>query len=173
MIIKLKWLWKNKKDEDQTELVNNTTFLLKVMLRKRVLILKNHLLQLLAWKQFGFLLPTQHTSHFQSIRWTENAISLMVTEWGWIYVCQPEGFVDPDHPEKVYLLRKALYGLNQAPRACPDGLDDSKSTSGGIQFLVVINCKLDVKETKRHCKGLQQMQSTWALSSSLCSSNED
>ncbi|GJX49767.1 gag-pol polyprotein [Tanacetum coccineum] len=35
-----------------------------------------------------------------------------------VYVAQPEGFVDPDHPEKVYLLRKALYGLKQALRAC-------------------------------------------------------
>ncbi|GJV21501.1 retrovirus-related pol polyprotein from transposon TNT 1-94 [Tanacetum coccineum] len=26
------------------------------------------------------------------------------------YVAQPDGFVDPDHPEKVYRLRKALYG---------------------------------------------------------------
>ncbi|GKF10926.1 gag-pol polyprotein [Tanacetum coccineum] len=34
-----------------------------------------------------------------------------------VYVTQPDGFVDPDHPEKVYLLRKALYGLKQAPRA--------------------------------------------------------
>ncbi|GKE70232.1 retrovirus-related pol polyprotein from transposon TNT 1-94 [Tanacetum coccineum] len=34
-----------------------------------------------------------------------------------VYVAQPEGFVDPDYPEKVYLLRKALYGLEQAPRA--------------------------------------------------------
>ncbi|GJT07051.1 retrovirus-related pol polyprotein from transposon TNT 1-94 [Tanacetum coccineum] len=34
-----------------------------------------------------------------------------------VYIAQPEGFVDPDHPEKVYLLRKALYGLKQAPRA--------------------------------------------------------
>ncbi|GJY20507.1 retrovirus-related pol polyprotein from transposon TNT 1-94 [Tanacetum coccineum] len=34
-----------------------------------------------------------------------------------VYVAQPEGFVDPDHPKKVYLLRKALYGLKQAPRA--------------------------------------------------------
>nr|GEW08674.1 hypothetical protein [Tanacetum cinerariifolium] len=43
-----------------------------------------------------------------------------------VYVSQPDGFVDPDHPEKVYRLRKALYGLKQAPRAC---------NSGGIQFL--------------------------------------
>nr|GFB49411.1 retrovirus-related Pol polyprotein from transposon TNT 1-94 [Tanacetum cinerariifolium] len=26
-----------------------------------------------------------------------------------VYVSQPDGFVDPDHPEKVYRLRKALY----------------------------------------------------------------
>ncbi|GJS34825.1 retrovirus-related pol polyprotein from transposon TNT 1-94 [Tanacetum coccineum] len=39
-----------------------------------------------------------------------------------VYVAQPEGFVDPDHPEKVYLLRKALYGLKQAPRAWYDEL---------------------------------------------------
>ncbi|GJY70715.1 gag-pol polyprotein [Tanacetum coccineum] len=34
-----------------------------------------------------------------------------------VYVAQPDGFVDPGHPEKVYRLRKALYGLKQAPRA--------------------------------------------------------
>nr|GFA70677.1 hypothetical protein [Tanacetum cinerariifolium] len=71
-----------------------------------------------------------------------------------VYVAQPNGFVDPDHPEKVYRLRKALYGLKQAPRASYDELsnflmstgftkdvdhagciDTHKSTSGGIQFL--------------------------------------
>ncbi|GKD12267.1 retrovirus-related pol polyprotein from transposon TNT 1-94, partial [Tanacetum coccineum] len=41
-----------------------------------------------------------------------------------VYVAQPEGFVDQDHPEKVYLLRKALYGLKQAPRACYDELSN-------------------------------------------------
>nr|GEW58646.1 hypothetical protein [Tanacetum cinerariifolium] len=35
-----------------------------------------------------------------------------------VYVNQPDGFVDPYHPDKVYQLKKALYGLKQAPRAC-------------------------------------------------------
>nr|GEX04315.1 hypothetical protein [Tanacetum cinerariifolium] len=34
-----------------------------------------------------------------------------------VYVCQPLGFEDPDHPDKVYKVVKALYGLHQAPRA--------------------------------------------------------
>ncbi|GJW43819.1 retrovirus-related pol polyprotein from transposon TNT 1-94 [Tanacetum coccineum] len=76
-----------------------------------------------------------------------------------VYVAQLEGFVDPNHPKKVYRLRKDLYGLKQAPRAYrPDivkaylkdsgfeltsfsdadhagCLDTRKSTSRRIQFL--------------------------------------
>ncbi|GJS82671.1 integrase, catalytic region, zinc finger, CCHC-type containing protein [Tanacetum coccineum] len=66
-IIKLKWLWKNKKDEDQTMDV-----------------------------KMAFLNGPPKEE---------------------VYGAQPDGFVDPDHPEKVYRLRKALYGLKQAPRA--------------------------------------------------------
>ncbi|GJR60826.1 retrovirus-related pol polyprotein from transposon TNT 1-94 [Tanacetum coccineum] len=50
----------------------------------------------------------------------------------YVYVCQPEGFIDADHPSHVYKLKKALYGLKQAPRAWQDTF---KSTSGGTQFL--------------------------------------
>ncbi|GJY83529.1 retrovirus-related pol polyprotein from transposon TNT 1-94 [Tanacetum coccineum] len=39
-----------------------------------------------------------------------------------VYVCQPEGFIDVDHPSHVYKLKKALYGLKQAPRAWYDEL---------------------------------------------------
>ncbi|GJU14531.1 retrovirus-related pol polyprotein from transposon TNT 1-94, partial [Tanacetum coccineum] len=35
-----------------------------------------------------------------------------------VYVSQPDGFVDPDFPDHVYRLKKALCGLKQAPRAC-------------------------------------------------------
>nr|GFC28279.1 retrovirus-related Pol polyprotein from transposon TNT 1-94 [Tanacetum cinerariifolium] len=34
-----------------------------------------------------------------------------------VYVCQPEGFIDADHPSYVYKLKNALYGLKQAPKA--------------------------------------------------------
>nr|GEX91432.1 hypothetical protein [Tanacetum cinerariifolium] len=34
-----------------------------------------------------------------------------------VYVCQPKGFIDVDHPSHVYKLKKTLYGLKQAPRA--------------------------------------------------------
>ncbi|GKA81831.1 putative ribonuclease H-like domain-containing protein [Tanacetum coccineum] len=34
-----------------------------------------------------------------------------------VYVCQPPGFEDPEFPNRVYKVEKALYGLHQAPRA--------------------------------------------------------
>nr|GEV68524.1 copia protein [Tanacetum cinerariifolium] len=59
-----------------------------------------------------------------------------------VYVCQPPGFEDPDYPDKVYKVVKALYGLHQAPRACQDkyvaeflrkfGLTDGKSAGTPI-----------------------------------------
>nr|GFA95281.1 retrovirus-related Pol polyprotein from transposon TNT 1-94 [Tanacetum cinerariifolium] len=39
-----------------------------------------------------------------------------------VYVSQPEGFVDPDHPTHVYRLKKAMYKLKQAPQAWYDTL---------------------------------------------------
>nr|GEZ66713.1 retrovirus-related Pol polyprotein from transposon TNT 1-94 [Tanacetum cinerariifolium] len=53
-----------------------------------------------------------------------------------VYVCQPEGFVDPDHSTHVYRLKKALYGLKQAPRVWYDTLSlfllDNKFSKGAI-----------------------------------------
>ncbi|GJS57740.1 putative ribonuclease H-like domain-containing protein [Tanacetum coccineum] len=38
-----------------------------------------------------------------------------------VYVCQPPGFEDPDFPDRVYKVEKAMYGLHQAPRAWHKG----------------------------------------------------
>nr|GFC26175.1 hypothetical protein [Tanacetum cinerariifolium] len=54
-----------------------------------------------------------------------------------VYVAQPDGFVNPDHPEKVSRLSKALYGLKQAARAWYDELSKfltSKGFTKGIQI---------------------------------------
>ncbi|GKA25969.1 putative ribonuclease H-like domain-containing protein [Tanacetum coccineum] len=47
-----------------------------------------------------------------------------------LYVCQPIGFKDPDHPDKVYKVVKALYGLHQAPRAWYDTLANYLLSNG-------------------------------------------
>nr|GEV54682.1 retrovirus-related Pol polyprotein from transposon TNT 1-94 [Tanacetum cinerariifolium] len=66
-----------------------------------------------------------------------------------VYVAQPDGFVDPDHPEKVYRLRKALYGLKQASREWYDELSSdhdegqrsiSSTTSAGMVKSKPQNC---------------------------------
>nr|GEW05690.1 Gag-Pol polyprotein [Tanacetum cinerariifolium] len=54
-----------------------------------------------------------------------------------VYVAQPDGFVDPDHPEKVYRLRKALYGLKQAPRAWYDKLSKFLTSKGFTKGLLI------------------------------------
>nr|GEV09572.1 retrovirus-related Pol polyprotein from transposon TNT 1-94 [Tanacetum cinerariifolium] len=43
-----------------------------------------------------------------------------------VYVCQPPGFEDPDHLDKVYKVVKALYGLHQAHRASSTPIDTEK-----------------------------------------------
>nr|GEW33823.1 retrovirus-related Pol polyprotein from transposon TNT 1-94 [Tanacetum cinerariifolium] len=53
-----------------------------------------------------------------------------------VYVSQPESFVDPDHLTHVYHLKKALYGLNQAPWAWYDTFSwfllDNKFSKGAV-----------------------------------------
>nr|GFA28695.1 hypothetical protein [Tanacetum cinerariifolium] len=51
-----------------------------------------------------------------------------------VYVNQPDGFVDPYHPDKVYRLKKALYGLKQAPRA----YESEMSMMGELKFFLGI-----------------------------------
>ncbi|KAI3758417.1 hypothetical protein L6452_05978 [Arctium lappa] len=47
-----------------------------------------------------------------------------------VYVSQPEGFVNPDKPNHVYILDKALYGMKQAPRTWYDVLSQFLVKSG-------------------------------------------
>ncbi|GJU93717.1 retrovirus-related pol polyprotein from transposon TNT 1-94 [Tanacetum coccineum] len=61
-----------------------------------------------------------------------------------VYVCQPEGFIDVDHPSHVYKLKKALYGLKQAPRVWYDELStflqQNHFNKGTIDPTLFIRC---------------------------------
>ncbi|GKE51280.1 retrovirus-related pol polyprotein from transposon TNT 1-94 [Tanacetum coccineum] len=47
-----------------------------------------------------------------------------------VYVNQPDGFVDPHHPNKVYHLKKTLYGLKQPLKAWYDELSNFLPSKG-------------------------------------------
>ncbi|GJR22137.1 retrovirus-related pol polyprotein from transposon TNT 1-94 [Tanacetum coccineum] len=76
----IKWLWKNKKDKDQTIIRNKARLVAK-----------------------GYAQEEVHKSFpiYQMDVKTEFLNGPLKEE---VYVAQPEGFVDPDHPEKVYNL---------------------------------------------------------------------
>nr|GEZ70407.1 hypothetical protein [Tanacetum cinerariifolium] len=55
-----------------------------------------------------------------------------------VYVAQPDGFVDPNHPKKVYRFRKALYGLKHAPRAWYDELSMFLTSKGFTKEILAV-----------------------------------
>nr|GEU74165.1 hypothetical protein [Tanacetum cinerariifolium] len=99
-VIKLKWLWKNKKDEDQTVIRNKARLVAK-----------------------GY-------AQEEGIDFKESFASVARLEAEEVYIAQLDGFVDPDYLEKVYQLRKALYGLKQAPWAWYDELSKFLTSKG-------------------------------------------
>ncbi|GJU71104.1 putative ribonuclease H-like domain-containing protein [Tanacetum coccineum] len=63
-----------------------------------------------------------------------------------VYVCQPLGFEDPEFPDRVYKVEKALYGLHQAPRACQDKYVDEILKKFG--FLTVKTASTPMETSK-------------------------
>nr|GEZ26512.1 retrovirus-related Pol polyprotein from transposon TNT 1-94 [Tanacetum cinerariifolium] len=104
-IIKIKCLWKNKKDEDQTVIRNKERLVAKGYAQEEGIDFEES------------FTPMDVKMAFLNAPLKEE-----------VYVAQPDGFVDPDHPEKVYRLRKALYGLKQAPKAWYDELSTFLTT---------------------------------------------
>ncbi|KAI3684714.1 hypothetical protein L6452_33939 [Arctium lappa] len=64
-----------------------------------------------------------------------------------VYVCQPPGFENPSYTDRVYKLKKALYGLYQAPRAWYDTLSSYLLENGFEKG--VIDKTLFIKRKKK------------------------
>ncbi|GJT31821.1 putative ribonuclease H-like domain-containing protein [Tanacetum coccineum] len=63
-----------------------------------------------------------------------------------VYVCQPLGFEDPEFPDRVYKVEKALYGLHQAPRACQDKYVDETLKKFGFSTVMIASTPMETSK---------------------------
>ncbi|GJU39232.1 retrovirus-related pol polyprotein from transposon TNT 1-94 [Tanacetum coccineum] len=142
-VIKLKWLWKNKKDEDQTVIRNNARLLAKGYAQEEGINFKESFAPVARLEAIRIFVAHAAHKSFPIYQMDIKKALLNSPLKEKVYVAQPEGFVDPDHPEKDYLIRKALYGLKQALRAWYDELSNflmskgfSKGTTDPTLFMI-------------------------------------
>nr|GEZ60335.1 hypothetical protein [Tanacetum cinerariifolium] len=121
-IIRLKWLWKNKKDEDQTVIRNKALLVAKGYVQEEGIDFEESFAPVARLEAVQIFIAYAAHKSFPIFQMDVKTSFLNGPLKEEVYVAQPDGFVDPDHPEKVYRLRKALYGLKQAPKAWYDEL---------------------------------------------------
>nr|GEY20967.1 putative reverse transcriptase domain-containing protein [Tanacetum cinerariifolium] len=117
MVIRLKWLWKNKKDEDQTVIRNKARLVAKGYAQEEGIDFEESFAPAARLEAVRIFIAYAAHKSFPIYQMDVKMTVLNGPLKEEVYVAQPDGFVDPDHPKKVYRLRKALYGLKQAPRA--------------------------------------------------------
>ncbi|GKD18646.1 retrovirus-related pol polyprotein from transposon TNT 1-94, partial [Tanacetum coccineum] len=116
-IISLKWLWKNKYDAEHIVIQNKYRLVAKGYRQEEGIDFEEsfaHVARLEDVRMFIAYAAHKNITIFQM----DVKIALLngpLKEE--VYVSQPEGFIDPEFPDHVYRLKKALYDLKQAPRA--------------------------------------------------------
>nr|GEZ21387.1 hypothetical protein [Tanacetum cinerariifolium] len=116
-VIRLKWLWKNKKDEDQTVIRNKARLVSKGYAQEKGIDFKESFAPVARLEVVWIFIAYAVHKSFSIYQMDMKTAFLNGPLKENVYVAQPDGFVDLDHPEKVYRPRKALYGLKQATRA--------------------------------------------------------
>nr|GFA30999.1 retrovirus-related Pol polyprotein from transposon TNT 1-94 [Tanacetum cinerariifolium] len=129
-VINMKWIWKNKHDEENTVIRNKSRLVAKGYAQKERIDFEESFAPVARLKAVRlFITYAAHKSFtvYQMDVKTTFLYGLLKEE---VYVNQPDGFVDPYHPDQVYRLNKALYRLKQAPRAWYDELSNFLVSKG-------------------------------------------
>ncbi|GJS70104.1 retrovirus-related pol polyprotein from transposon TNT 1-94 [Tanacetum coccineum] len=163
-VIKLKWLWKNKKDEIRRNSQTKHDLLL-LYAQERVLILKESFAPVARLEAVRIFISYAAYKSFPIYQMDVKTAFLNGPLKEEVYVAQPEGFVDPDHPEKVYLLRKSFVWIKQAPRACvPERTytpGASGSNSGKQRTVICYNCKGEGHMSRQCTKPKRKKDDSW------------
>ncbi|GKC35633.1 gag-pol polyprotein [Tanacetum coccineum] len=123
-VINMKWLCKNKRDEENTVIRNKARLVAKGYSQKEGIDFEESF-ALVAWLEAVRLFVAYAAyKSFLVYQMDVKTTFLNGPLKEEVYVNQPDGFVDPNHPDKVCRLKKALYGLKQASRAWYDELSN-------------------------------------------------
>ncbi|GJW00973.1 retrovirus-related pol polyprotein from transposon TNT 1-94 [Tanacetum coccineum] len=113
----LKWLFKNKHDEENTAIRNKSRLVVRGYRQEEGIDFEESFAPVARMEAIRIFLAYAAHKSFTVFQMDVKTAFLHGTLKEDVYVCQPEGFIDADHPSHVYKLKKALYGLKQAPRA--------------------------------------------------------
>ncbi|GJX04026.1 retrovirus-related pol polyprotein from transposon TNT 1-94 [Tanacetum coccineum] len=129
-VINLKWLWKNKRDEENTVIRNKSCLVAKGYAQKEGIDFEESFAPAARLEAIRLFIAYDVHKSFTVYQMDVKTAFLYGPLKEEVYVNQPDGFVDPYHPDKVYRLKKALYGLKQAPRAWYDELSNFRVSKG-------------------------------------------
>nr|GEY87627.1 hypothetical protein [Tanacetum cinerariifolium] len=113
----LKWLFKNKHDEEQTVIRNKSRLVVRGYRQEEGIDFEESFALVARMEAIRIFLAYAAHKLFTVFQMDVKTSFLHGSLKEDVYMCQPEGFIDTDHPSHVYKLKKALYGLKQAPRA--------------------------------------------------------
>nr|GEX10913.1 putative ribonuclease H-like domain-containing protein [Tanacetum cinerariifolium] len=115
--IGIKWVYKNKKDERGIVVRNKARLVAQGHIQEEGIHYEEVFAPVARIEAIRLFLAYASFMGFMVYQMDVKSAFLYRTIKEEVYVCQPPGFEDPDHPNKVYKVVKVLYGLNQAPRA--------------------------------------------------------
>ncbi|KAJ9558101.1 hypothetical protein OSB04_012715 [Centaurea solstitialis] len=129
-IIDLKWIFKNKKDEDGIVTRNKARLVAKGFKQQAGIDYDETFAPVARIEAIRIFLAYAAHKNFTVHQMDVKTAFLNGELKKEVYVSQPEGFVDRTMPNHVYILDKALYGLKQAPRAWYDHLSNALLDNG-------------------------------------------
>ncbi|KAJ9542272.1 hypothetical protein OSB04_028778 [Centaurea solstitialis] len=129
-IIDLKWIFKNKKDEDGIVTRNKARLVAKGFKQQAGIDYDETFAPVARIEAIRIFLAYAAHKNFTIYQMDMKTAFLNGELKEEVYVSQPEGFVDRTKPNHVYILDKALYGLKQAPRAWYDHLSNALLNNG-------------------------------------------
>nr|GEW63713.1 retrovirus-related Pol polyprotein from transposon TNT 1-94 [Tanacetum cinerariifolium] len=129
-VINMKWLWKNKRDEENTVIRNKSRLVAKGYAQKEGVDFEESFASVARLEAVRIFIAYATHKSFTVYQMDVKTTFLYGPLKEEVSVNQPDGFVDPYHPDKVYRLKKALYGLKQASRAWYDELSNFLVSKG-------------------------------------------